>query len=472
MNTWFDHILFHTRAQPETPALVMEDRVVTYGMLGVAVERCAMRIAALDLPGEVPVSVVVGNPIRHLAVCLGLFRCGLPSLSLEPSQLAAAPLPFAAALGDEDAKPVADGSCNFIVVGDDWFAVDTGAQSLPPGFSGRQHVCRLSLTSGSTGEPKIVRFSIADIDARSAGLMRLHWSRLLCLPGLSTAWGFWTACATLGAGATLFFSASPFQSVRMIELFAVDCVMAATEQLVALTRVARRSKAHLSSLRLVEIGGGVPTRALLEGAMMHVCREIYCRYGASESGAMARTPARSVMARPGLAGHILPGVEIAIMGADGNQCPAGSVGLVRARRSPAQSDAAAAWIDLGDIGWLSADGELFVIGRAADLGSVDAEAARRTSPALEAEHLLRLEWNAADAAAVVLSTGADGRPHIGIGTVGCRDADARALEAMLRARGIDSAVQLIPLASIPRGVSGKVNRAELRRLLAQAPPAI
>ena len=49
MNNWFDHILFHTRAQPDSPAIVMEDRAVTYGMLGAAIERCARRIAALNL---------------------------------------------------------------------------------------------------------------------------------------------------------------------------------------------------------------------------------------------------------------------------------------------------------------------------------------------------------------------------------------------------------------------------------------
>jgi len=33
MNNWIDHIFFHLRTQPERPAIVMEERVVTYAML-------------------------------------------------------------------------------------------------------------------------------------------------------------------------------------------------------------------------------------------------------------------------------------------------------------------------------------------------------------------------------------------------------------------------------------------------------
>ena len=75
MNNWFDHILWHTRIQPETPAMVMEDRVVTYGMLGQAMDRCALRIAALDFTRKGAVAVIVENPIRHMV----LVPCAVPA---------------------------------------------------------------------------------------------------------------------------------------------------------------------------------------------------------------------------------------------------------------------------------------------------------------------------------------------------------------------------------------------------------
>ncbi|MBX9827370.1 MAG: hypothetical protein K2Y27_20555 [Xanthobacteraceae bacterium] len=64
MDNWFDRILLHTRMQPETPAIVMEDRVVTYGMLGTAIENCARRIVDANIDRSGVVAVLVQNPIR------------------------------------------------------------------------------------------------------------------------------------------------------------------------------------------------------------------------------------------------------------------------------------------------------------------------------------------------------------------------------------------------------------------------
>ena len=36
---WLEHILFQAHAQPGRPAIVLEDRVVTYEMLGLGIRR-------------------------------------------------------------------------------------------------------------------------------------------------------------------------------------------------------------------------------------------------------------------------------------------------------------------------------------------------------------------------------------------------------------------------------------------------
>jgi acyl-coenzyme A synthetase/AMP-(fatty) acid ligase len=475
MNDWFEHILFNAATQPETPAVVMEDRAVTYGMLRAAIERTAVRIVALGLVNDAVVAIVVGNPIRHLVLALALYRLGRVSISLEPGQFALAEVAFGAVLGDSAAASVVSSPHRLVLVADDWFGADlvTGI-SLPVGFSDGRNTCRMSLTSGSTGKPKIITFSIDEIGSRMNGLMRLHWSRLLCLPGLSTSWGFWTACATLAFGGTLFFSASPFQSVRMVELFGIDYVMAATEQLLALARAARKTGATMRSIRLVEVAGAPPTQVLLQNAVAYVCREIYCRYGASEAGAIARTHARDVLATPGFAGHVLPGVELEVVDAKGHALPVGAVGAVRIRPK-ARGDGSSArsgWIDLGDLGFFGPDGALHILGRTSDedlsKGSSLPQADRQVlqlSMVQEAEHLLRLEWDATDAAAVLIET-EPGRPQrIGFGTVDCKGVDTQALQALLLARGISCEVELFAIPFIPRSVNGKINRTQLRSMI-------
>jgi acyl-coenzyme A synthetase/AMP-(fatty) acid ligase len=425
MKYWFDCILFHLRTRPDQPAMVMEDRVVTYGMLRVAIDRCAHRIANLNITRDAPVAILVANPIRHITLCLALFRIGIPSISLEHSQSGISSLAFTV-LGDDNAKPLVNPGSRFVAVTDDWFENDSVGSSLPKGFSDGQSICRMNPTSGTTAQPKIIAVTVEEVGLRMAGFTGFNWNLLLCLLGPSSGWTFMAMCTTLATGQTLCFAAAPFQAIRMIELFSIDYVVAATEQLLALTRAARKSSAHLRSLRLVEVSGSVPTKSLLEAAMNHVCKEIYCRYGATEIGAVARAAARDVLSRPGFVGHLLPGVEVAIVDRSGNPCPPGAMGFVRARTDPRWNGAqgeVARWIDLGDLGWLTPQGELYVVGRAADAGLLDLQdgLVRNVSPVHEIEHLLRLEWDAADAAAVSLAE-AGLRPRIGVGIVECKEA--------------------------------------------------
>jgi acyl-coenzyme A synthetase/AMP-(fatty) acid ligase len=466
MINWFDHILYHTRTQPETPAIVMQDRAVTYAMLGEAIARCARRLGALALAHDGNVVVLVANPIRHMVLCLALFRLGICSISLEHSQHGIRGLSAGVVLGDSDAFVAIGANHRFIEITDAWFNEEAPAVDLPAGFAGGDRICRMNLTSGSTGEPKLIRVTVEDFGRRLDTLKRFDWKRLLCLPGLASSWGFRMACGALAAGGTLCFANSPFQAIRMIELFSIEYVVAGTEQLLALTRVARTTGAQLSSLRIVEFGGSITSRALIEHATMHVCRNLLCHYGASETGPIAQAPAREILSRPGYIGHVLPGIEVRIVNRDDQPCAAGDVGLIRCRFDRRWEDAEpAAWTDLGDLGWMTAQGELFIIGRAADIDPVAVSTPRDISPAHEAEHLLRLEWDSDDAAAIAIPATDDGRALIRIATVTCPDADAGKLEAILGRRGIDCEVRLTPVAAIPRGANGKVNRAQLRTLL-------
>jgi hypothetical protein len=77
----------------------------------------------------------------------------------------------------------------------------------------------------------------------------------------------------------------------------------------------------------------------------------------------------------------------------------------------------------------------------------------------------------ADAAAVMETRLPGARLQILIGIVGNEGASADALEALLRVRGIDCAIRLVDLNTIPRGLNGKVNRAQLKTAILAAMPA-
>lgn len=480
MNNWFDHILYNTRSQPETPAVVMEDRVVTYGMLGIAITNCAHRIISANITGDGVVAVIVNNPIRHLTLCLALFRIGVRSMSLESGQPGIAQLKFAAVLGDSESRSLLNTANRFIEVTDAWFGMEPNAGgALPVGFSDYRQEFLQALTSGTTGAPKCVGISLAYI-ARYVvpGVMQFNCNSHLCMLGLSSVWGITMACAVLASGRTLCFAASPFQAIRMIELFSIDFVLASTDQLVSLIRAVRKTDAHVKSLRVVFTGGSVTSRALLEAAAIHLCKDVHCGYGTSEVGSVARATAREVLLHPGFVGHVQPEFEIGILGPDGGQRPLGQIGIVKGRvknegggHPPGESSEEDRWSDFGDVGWMSADGQLYVVGRTTDvsISSFGDNSALQVPPVHEIEDMLRLEWDASDAAAIMIDDDAGtARPEIWVGTVDCKDARAEKLEAILRQRGIQGTVRIFPVRSIPRGANGKVQRTRLKEQILES----
>ena len=468
MNNWFDYILFHARLQPEKPAMAMENRVVTYAMLKTAIDRCASRLVAADI-GSGFVAVLVKNPIRHMALCLALYRIGVPSISLEHQQADIGGETFSAVIGDRDSQHLIDSRNRFVEAADEWFSQDPpDARALPPAFSDDGAICRASLTSGTTGTPKRVSYSSTEIGERILIFLDVNWSLVLCMPGLSSNIGFKTACAALATGRTLCFAESPFQAIRMIELFSIDLVLASPEQVLALTRVARRTRAQVNSLRRLEIVGNRSTRNLLEAATMYLCKDIQCRYATSETGVLARTWGREVLANPGLAGEVLPGVEVGIFNDNGDRCDPGDIGIVKCRvttRTAAGTPTGGqSWIDLGDVGCFGKDGRLYIFGRAADSAGAPGRISGAASPVDEVEHLLRLAWDVTDAAAILIEQ-AETEAQIWVGVVDGHGITQETLAAVMRQGRIDYPVRLFAVQFIPRGANGKVSRQKLKAML-------
>src|ERR1700692_1567797 len=72
-----DMIFFWARSNPEQPALVQPDMVVTYRELAEAIETVSGRIEHYGFNKEEPVAVSIHQPIQKLAVCFALLRRGI-----------------------------------------------------------------------------------------------------------------------------------------------------------------------------------------------------------------------------------------------------------------------------------------------------------------------------------------------------------------------------------------------------------
>jgi acyl-CoA synthetase (AMP-forming)/AMP-acid ligase II len=132
-----------------------------------------------------------------------------------------------------------------LLLDDSWIAgdgapVETTPDTKPEG----DEVCRIVLTSGTTGDPKAVALTHKQVMARNArfeyalGNRFPNCSRLYMNIGLAAALGYQFLTYILGRGGTVFFrGASIENALRMFEVFRVEAMLASPSALAQLVTV-------------------------------------------------------------------------------------------------------------------------------------------------------------------------------------------------------------------------------------------
>ena len=244
-------------------------------------------------------------------------------------------------------------------------------------------------TSGTTGRPKGVR--------RSAKPRSQPSTRALAVYGLDgpgpitvlingpmyhavpNAYGR----LALQQGAGIVFQAR-FEPEEMLALVArhrvshMHIVPAMFVRLLGLPD-AVKARYDVRSLRHV-VHGAAPCPVAVKAAMIAWWGPvIHEYYGSTETGLLTLHDAAEALARPGTVGRALPGISLTILDAAGQPMPAGEAGEVYASSDTlhafsyvGRDDARAAIerrgaITAGDIGWLDADGYLFLRDRKRDV---------------------------------------------------------------------------------------------------------
>lgn len=425
--------------------------------------------------GEV---VAVALPVMLEAVMiLALLHEGAVSCTLPAAVPRAVTSPFDWLVTTADSGVSATRARRVVVIDDDWLARAgrASAHVEPRGFADGSDLCRIVYSSGTTGAPKGVPFTVDTIGYRTRSA-RHYWMPLrpfMCLLPLNTVSGFQTFYASLSMGDCYRAPSTAAENLRVLAEHGVRSVKASPIQLSELLTEARRVDERLPRLSIIQSAGSPLPTSLAVALEQHFEAQVVNLYGSSESGTVAIRRGAGEDAL--LAGTIVDDVEVQVVDENHEPLPEGEVGLVRIKRprQPAgyvgDDDASRAafrdgWFYPGDRGSLQG-GTLQLHGRASEL--INAAGVKIDPARVEAQ---ALAFAGIDDAAGCSVPGEHGVETFALAFVGDGGVDVAALSTGLRAAFGDSAPTLyVRVGSIPRTATGKVVRRELAALLGGPP---
>ena len=475
--SFVDLIFHHALAQPEKPAIILADRVVTYDMMAQGILRVADRIRSLGLPPGTLVCISFDSPIRHMIVGAALFRLGHSMISApKPDEILPLQLPIGAFLHDPGA-PFLAGQQQF-VVGDDWFEGKRWPlrASPPQGFADDQMICYVAVSSGTTGRPKAISYTVK---AFQLWVMNYYstlgigtWERLLLLIGLNSSWGYTTAAHALFSGRTALFADTARGSLQMLAVYGADAMAATSNQLRELVREQQRVSVPTHTLRMVATGGGLLSRAMIAEARAALCSSIVNILGSTEAGATAFAKTDQLTAIEGATGFVAPWAEVEIVDERDCALPAGSDGILRIRATcqgapypPERADTNPSfrdgWFYPGDRGQITRDGLLIMNGRTSDVINVGG---LKLAPDLIEEILCQHPAVIEAAAFGTLEEG--GIEEISVALVVRSPVVATQVIHWSAERGIPVS-RVFVLDEIPKGSAGKISRDLVKQKLSE-----
>ncbi|MDQ3636911.1 MAG: AMP-binding protein [Actinomycetota bacterium] len=394
---------FHETAMhaPERPALAIDDETTTHGGLDRLAARAGGWLRAQGIGPEERVILCGSNSLDFVIAYLGILRAGCvvvpagagltgPELRhIAEDSGATCALAQGDALDQLISISREDTSLRTVVALEEREASEapllrqaiSEGEPLEPGDASDDEVAMLAYTSGTTGRPKGVPLTHANLlSSMRAAMWAWRWDAndvlVHALP-FSHQHGLGGIHMTLLAGSRAVVHSkfdparlcAAIESERATVLFAVPAIY---EKLAAWEDV---EEADFSSLRLPIAGSSALSPALARKVSSLLSRDVLERYGSTESGLSVSNPYDGLR-KFGSVGFPLPGTELSVVGKEGRPLEPGDDGEIVLRGPQVFSgywnlpDATeenfypGRWFRTGDVGRVDPeDGYLTITGR-------------------------------------------------------------------------------------------------------------
>jgi long-chain acyl-CoA synthetase len=367
----------------ERLALVDGVRRLTWSELDQAVDRTAQGFAAAGLVPGYRVVLLVANSIEFVTSYLGILRAGLVAVPLNTGLTK----PEIAAVAGHSGARIAVADANLADKVEGLRTVSPGElvgdAPLLPSID-PETLAVLLYTSGTSGDPRAAMLTHRALAANVKNLSELGEDRmgpedvvLGVLPmfhafGLNAVLGW--AVAT-GAALIIDRRFDPAHTLDLIGKYGVTRLPLAPPALHAL--VARPDlREALRTVKVVLTGASTLDRALADRFEQASGLFVHQGYGLTEASPGVTTTLGEAEPKPGSVGRALPNVELRIADEQGEDVEGDDPGEILIRGGnlfsgywPDGVDGpdAKGWYRTGDVGYLDADGDLFLVDRLREL---------------------------------------------------------------------------------------------------------
>lgn len=492
----------------DSPCLTMGDADLSYAQ----VQRVSWRVArGLQRAGIAPgskVAVLSSNDAMAFATVFGISRAGCVWCPINPRNEASenafvldafdcaclvfhsnyAPMveQMRAQLPQLKALVCLDQQQAFAPAMDEWL---DGLDDAPIDIAPPDDVAMIAGTGGTTGQPKGVMLSGGNLEAMSALTLMgypfegrpvylalaplTHAAGVLCLPVMA-----------LGGRVVIMPKPDLSEFLALIERQRVTHTFLPPTLIYMLLQHPELAQTKRDSLQCFWYGAAPMSAARLEEALDKVGPVMAQLFGQTEAPMMvSMMPPRDhfnpdgSVARQRLASAGRPGplVQVGIMNGEGALLPTGESGEIVVRGSlvmrgyykdpkATQEASRHGWHHTGDIGFLDADGFLFIVDRAKDMiisGGFNVYSA-------EVEQVLMQHPDVQDSAVVGLPDEKWGERVVAVLQLHAgRSVDAEAIKAFVKSRigSVKAPKQVEVWADLPRSKVGKVLKKEVRASL-------
>jgi long-chain acyl-CoA synthetase len=399
------------RRHPGRTAIVGDDRRIDYAGFWREAQRFARALRMRGLqPGE-RVAILLPNRIEAAVACYGTWLAGGIAAPLNAQ---ARQRDFQAWLAHCDARHVVfeihhgdalaaldaidatrtlplerwaiDGE-HPLLADDDVDATGIDAIDTDPASIGGDAIALILYTSGTTGAPKGVTLTHANLLANASAVVRYlaldERDSVLSILAFYYAYGASVLHTHLISGACVVLAPNLLFPHLLMDTIARERITGFSGVPSTFALLLERVKLadyDLSSLRYLTQAGGAMTPTLtrrLRAALPHA--RLFVMYGQTEATSrLTYLPPERLDEKLGSVGIPVDGIELRIVHEDGHDAAIGDIGEVRVRGANVMRgywndrDATAAvlvdgWLRTGDMGHLDADGVLWLAGRRNDM---------------------------------------------------------------------------------------------------------